>query len=198
MTYTPDSGYTGTDTFTYTANDGTVDSSAATVTITVNAAPVTLTLNVAEGWNGKDGTNLSSEGTLAKTQTSDDDRWELDTSGTTPAFFLSLEFDQTVPGGATISSVKVYIEHHEDDDFQGSELTWVAGGGTLSSPSTLQSATPTVLAGSGNEALVEWDVSSSIDTVAEANDLKVKITNDSTTGKKIHIDRVYVVVEYTE
>jgi len=35
--YTPDVSFTGTDTFTYEANDGTVDSQAATVTITVDA-----------------------------------------------------------------------------------------------------------------------------------------------------------------
>ncbi|PRX49648.1 Ig-like domain-containing protein [Salegentibacter salegens] len=36
FTYEPDAGYFGTDTFTYTANDGQEDSSPATVTITVN------------------------------------------------------------------------------------------------------------------------------------------------------------------
>jgi len=33
--YTPDADYFGTDTFTYVANDGTVDSNIATVTITI-------------------------------------------------------------------------------------------------------------------------------------------------------------------
>jgi len=37
VTYTPDSGYTGADSFTFKANDGTVDSNTATVSITVNA-----------------------------------------------------------------------------------------------------------------------------------------------------------------
>ena len=36
FTYTPTSGYTGTDSFTYKANDGQADSNVATVTITVN------------------------------------------------------------------------------------------------------------------------------------------------------------------
>src|SRR5690606_7148511 len=41
--YTPANGYTGTDTFTYRASDGTLQSNIATVTITVtpvNDAPV--------------------------------------------------------------------------------------------------------------------------------------------------------------
>jgi VCBS repeat-containing protein len=39
FTYTPTSGYTGTDQFTYAANDGARDSTAATVTIAVGEAP---------------------------------------------------------------------------------------------------------------------------------------------------------------
>jgi hypothetical protein len=38
--YTPDSGFTGTDEFTYVARDGTNDSAAATVTIAVDETPV--------------------------------------------------------------------------------------------------------------------------------------------------------------
>src|SRR5207244_13426636 len=37
LTYTRSSGFSGTDTFTYKANDGQLDSNVATVTITVNA-----------------------------------------------------------------------------------------------------------------------------------------------------------------
>ena len=37
VTYTPSSGYNGSDSFTFTVSDGTVTSSAATVSITVNA-----------------------------------------------------------------------------------------------------------------------------------------------------------------
>jgi hypothetical protein len=40
FTYTPNASFTGTDTFTYRANDGSADSNLATVTITV--APATL------------------------------------------------------------------------------------------------------------------------------------------------------------
>ena len=38
FTYTPEADWSGTDTFTYKANDGTADSNTATVTITVTAA----------------------------------------------------------------------------------------------------------------------------------------------------------------
>ena len=39
FTYTPAAGFSGSDSFTYRANDGNADSSAATVTITVNPPP---------------------------------------------------------------------------------------------------------------------------------------------------------------
>jgi hypothetical protein len=37
LTYTPDPGFTGTDSFTYQASDGTILSNVATVTVTVSA-----------------------------------------------------------------------------------------------------------------------------------------------------------------
>jgi VCBS repeat-containing protein len=37
--YTPDADYFGTDTFTYKANDGELDSNVVTVTITINDVP---------------------------------------------------------------------------------------------------------------------------------------------------------------
>jgi len=48
FTYSPSSGFTGTDSFTYVANDGTADSNAATVTIVVTSEPVVSTLHVGD------------------------------------------------------------------------------------------------------------------------------------------------------
>lgn len=42
VTYTPDTGYTGGDSFTFKANDGEEDSNIATVTITINPATPTM------------------------------------------------------------------------------------------------------------------------------------------------------------
>ncbi len=45
LTYTPTGGYTGSDSFTFKVNDGTLNSAAATVSITVNAASGAPTAN---------------------------------------------------------------------------------------------------------------------------------------------------------
>lgn len=44
FSYTPDASFAGVDSFTYKANDGALNSSTATVTITVNAPPAAATL----------------------------------------------------------------------------------------------------------------------------------------------------------
>jgi protocatechuate 3,4-dioxygenase beta subunit len=46
VTYTPNPSFTGSDSFTYKANDGTTDSNTATVNITVTAQPVGGTVHV--------------------------------------------------------------------------------------------------------------------------------------------------------
>ena len=45
MTYTPNANFSGTDFFTFKAKDGTVDSTAATIAITVTPAPTVITLD---------------------------------------------------------------------------------------------------------------------------------------------------------
>ena len=56
FTYTPDAGFVGIDTFTYVANDGTVDSNEATVTITVNPVdPPQISITDVSKREGRDG-----------------------------------------------------------------------------------------------------------------------------------------------
>ena len=158
--------------------------------------PTNLTLNPTDGWDEKNAVGLVADGSFALISSSDNTYFLVDTPGGTPGYFMSVQFDQTVPTGATVNSVNVYIEHYEDNGFKAGEVTWEVGTGSVSSPTVLGSTIPTVLNSSG-EAVVAWDVSTIIDTVAEANDMKVKIVNNSTNGKKVYIDHVYVVVNYT-
>jgi serine protease len=46
MTYTPEADWNGTDSFSYTANDGKADSNVATVTVTVNSAGLTAYVSI--------------------------------------------------------------------------------------------------------------------------------------------------------
>ncbi len=156
----------------------------------------TVTLNPTDGWNEKNADTLVALGTFPLVETSDDDWLLVEPLGGPPGFFISLQFDQTVPTGCIVS-VKVHIEHWEDLGFNSGELIWEIGGGTLSSPTVFSSTIPTVLDGQTNEAVIEWNVTTWIDTPAKANDLKLKMVNNSTNAsKKSNVDHVSVVVEY--
>ena len=51
VTYTPTTGYSGTDSFTFKANDGAIDSAAATVSITVTLPNFTWNTAIAGNWS---------------------------------------------------------------------------------------------------------------------------------------------------
>ncbi|MDX1465773.1 MAG: Ig-like domain-containing protein, partial [Halomonas sp.] len=55
LTYTPNAGFTGTDSFTYRASDGALESEPATVTVTVEAPP-SVTVQFQQGLDGYAGT----------------------------------------------------------------------------------------------------------------------------------------------
>ena len=90
--------------------------------------PTDLTLALTDGWDSKDTDLLSTLGTFSLVQTSDNSWLQRD-----GGYFMSFQFDQTVPTDATINSVKVYVEHWEDNGSKAGDLTWEIGTGTLSS-----------------------------------------------------------------
>jgi hypothetical protein len=58
-TYTPAAGFNGTDSFTFKANDGTVDSNTATVSVTVGTPPAGITFRSASSAQNPTGATLS-------------------------------------------------------------------------------------------------------------------------------------------
>lgn len=69
LLYTPDAGFSGTDTFTYKANDGTDDSNTATVSVNV-VATEKITFDVPPGGEGGTGTEPTQTDPLETTVTS--------------------------------------------------------------------------------------------------------------------------------
>ena len=128
------------------------------------------TLNVTEGWDDKNSDLLTTLGQFELIQFSEDDVLEIDST-----FWTSFQFDQTVPTGAIIVSVKAYVEHYEDPDFLAGELTWEIGTGSLSSLTVLGSTIPTVLEtqGAGSDSVPhcqvqDYDIAAS-DTISSVN-----------------------------
>ncbi len=128
FTYTPEAGFSGTDTFTYTANDGTVASAPTTVTITVadggpgNAAPV----GVADAYDADEGEALTvpAPGVLANDTDADGD--DLTATGAT----------QPANGEVTLSANGSFT-YTPDAGFSGTDtFTYAANDGTVASAAT--------------------------------------------------------------
>ncbi len=137
FTYQPDSGYSGTDTFTYKANDGTADSSTATVTITVSAAPVA----AADSYSvdeDKTLTVVAADGVLDNDTDADGD--------TLTAVIVS----QPTHGAVTLKSDGSFI-YAPNADFHGTDtFTYKANDGTHDS----EAATVTITVNSINDVPV--------------------------------------------
>jgi hypothetical protein len=126
-------------------------------------------------------------------QRSDDDR--LDTES---GLFTSYDFsDVYIPEGAKISSVVVYVEHFEQEEFPEGKLQWTAGTGWPSNPRIWASINAPVYAGEPNESIDLWDVTSFVDTPEKVNSLQLQVkNNDDIAKKKTSIDYIYAVVEW--
>jgi VCBS repeat-containing protein len=175
FTYTPDANFNGTDTFTYTANDGVANSAIATVTITVNAVLGAVTL-VDDSYDTVAGKMLSvpvTSGVLVN------DTGDLDSDARARA--------DTSPSGGTLTfNADGSFEYEPDAGFNGTDRfnysvdqdndgTFDVSGGTVSirvaaCSFTLDSSRVSVEAAGGTgtvnvttDADCEWEASSDSD-----------------------------------
>lgn len=117
ITYTPNAGYTGNDSFTYIANDGTDNSNAATVSITVNEVGNAITTSFQQGIEGYTGAVDTWIGSALPTaDNSADDDLNLDESGGNDTEQTLLRFDEIfgngdgqVPVDSTITSATLTL-----------------------------------------------------------------------------------------
>lgn len=108
ITYTPAPGHTGGDTFTYTANDGSIDSSIATVTVVTNpSAPQIVEVRVA---SGGDDAEERPGGQVALTSSD----LELVVDGSRGAQTVGMRFaGLDIPQGATVISAWIQFQADE-------------------------------------------------------------------------------------
>ena len=116
LTYTPEAGFSGSDNFTFKANDGNIDSNVATVSITINAgnhAPVAQDQAVA--------TNVETPLNVTLTAT--------DIDGDTLTFSVV-----TPPGNGTLSGTAPDLTYTPEAGFSGSDnFTFKANDGNVDS-----------------------------------------------------------------
>lgn len=157
------------------------------------AAAATVTYVVADGWDSKQGKTLVQDGKLQQVQTSNNDWFQVEGGQS-----LVVRFAAAVPSSATVQSVRVVIERHEESQIAPGSIRWQAGGGTIQSPTAVLVRTPADRIGPGAEGTDEWELTSAIDTPAEVNGLTFGVRNTTTNGKKAYIDRIALIVVYDE
>jgi hypothetical protein len=140
FSYTPDEGFTGDDTFTYRATDGTSKSQATTVTITVSEPPNTAPVAVDDAYDAVAGQKLTlgAPGVLGNDTDADGDT--LTTTGLT----------QPVNGSVELAA-NGSLTYTPDAGFTGKDVfTYRASDGTATSAPATVTVTVKPAGGSGN------------------------------------------------
>jgi len=162
-------------------------------TITVKAISSPQTLTIVDGYDQKSNKTLLTGGKADVVGASDNEWLETDAGLYTSYDFL----DVPIPPGAKITSVAVYVEHFEQEQFPSGKLQWDIGTGWPRKPVIWLSISAPVHEGTENEALDSWDVTSIVDTPEKINSLQLQVkNNDNIAKKKTLVDYIYAVVEW--
>jgi VCBS repeat-containing protein len=169
------------------------DTQSFTLTVTSLSSPLTTMLTVEDCFGVKGTEKLSARDKVPAVQASDNSRLATDPRSSTCYKFC----DGAIPGGASIKSVVVYVEHFEDPGFSDGKLGWAVGTGWPAKPTVWASIAAPVRRGEAGEALDCWDVTSAVETAAKANALQLLVQNNDTAGmRKTSVDYVYAVVKW--
>jgi len=163
--------------------------------VSVNPTPPrTATLTIVDGYDQRAGKKLSVEGMADIVKVSDDKCQEI-----LPGSYVSYDFSQvSIPKGATVSSVVVYVEHFEQERIIPGKMKWQVGTGWPSDPVVWVSANAPIREGQKNEAVDSWDITSFVDTPEKVKSLQLQIANnDIESRRKASVDCVYVEIGWS-
>ncbi|HEC03031.1 MAG TPA: hypothetical protein ENI81_05785 [Phycisphaerales bacterium] len=151
-------------------------------------------MTVADGYDHSSKRRLSANGKLDAIKASDDKRIEIGFGSAISCNFSKV----TMPPGAKVASVTLYIEHYEEEQFPFGKLQWELGKGWPANPNVwfkLENAP--VRKGKAYEATDALDVTSFADTPEKLSSLQLLIKNaDNTSRKKAFVDYIYLDVEW--
>ena len=155
--------------------------------------PKTATLTIVDGYDQRTRKTLSTDGKANIVKVSND-KWHEIKAGS----YISYNFsDVSVPAGATVSSVVIYVEHFEEEQFVPGKMQWQVGTGWPGNPAVWVSANAPVRKGQKNEAVDSWDITSFVNTPEKVRSLQLQIANNDIASRKMTlVDNIYAVVEW--
>jgi VCBS repeat-containing protein len=169
------------------------DTQIFTITVTSLSSPLTTTLVLADCFSLKGEEKLSAKDKIPAVETSDNNRLPTEPRSNTCYVFG----DASIPKGAAIKSVVVYVEHFENPQFPRGQLEWSVGTGWPAKPDIWASIEAPVRQGQDAEAIDSWDVTSSVETPEKVNNLQLEIQNNDTSGRgTTFVDHIYAIVEW--
>ncbi|HYC83321.1 MAG TPA: Ig-like domain-containing protein, partial [Candidatus Paceibacterota bacterium] len=146
FTYTPTEDYTGIDSFTYKANDGTTDSQQATVRISVSANNAPQTTNDEYSTNEDSALEIDAPGVLGNDSDEDEN-------------YLTAKLAQGTTHGALTLNDDGSFSYIPHADFNGTDsFTYAANDGTIDSSITMVNITVTPV----NDAPVAYSTTSTV------------------------------------
>jgi cellulose biosynthesis protein BcsQ len=160
--------------------------------VSVNPTPPkTATLTIVDGYDQRTRKKLSADGAANIVKDSDDKRHEIK-----PGSYISYDFSGvTIPTGATVSSVVIYVEHFEEEQFIPGKMQWNVGTGWPNDPNVWISTNAPIRKGQKNETVDSWNVTSFVETPEKVGSIQLQITNNDTASRKTAlVNNVYVVV----
>jgi VCBS repeat-containing protein len=170
-----------------------MDTQSFTITVTSLDSPLKNTLTVTDCFNYTGKEKLSVKDKITVVQTSDNKRLE-----TVPHSYTCYCFtNPSIPAGAVIVSVAVFVEHFEDPTFTNGKLEWFVGTGWPSKPVVWATIEAPIRQGHSSEVTDSWDVTSAVETAEKINSFQFQVQNNETEGpKKTSVDYIYAVVEW--
>ena len=143
FSYQATAGASGSDSFTYKANDGSADSNVATVTITLNTPPVAQNVSVADAQE-----DTAKSITLTATDADGD---ALTFTATDPANGSLDDLTPTATCGVVLNTCTASVTYTPDADFNGTDsFTYTANDGLIDS----NQATVSITIAASNDAPV--------------------------------------------
>lgn len=169
------------------------DTQSFALRITSLTSPLRETLTIIDCFSQEGRERISLKDKISVVQTSDGHGLE-----TGPRSNTCYDFsDASIPIGARIKSVVIYMEHFEDAGFPQARLEWLVGTGWLSEPEVWATVAAPIRQGQAAKATDSWDVTSAVETPEKANSLQLQILNNDPSGRrKTSVDFVYAVVEW--